>query len=94
MLLFKHVLLVQPTYLQKSNETDIYEKMLARSRYARPVDVGRSGSYPASNIKPSNLNFTRARVPKSAITRVRVPVHQSYIAYAPVTPASAAAGSS
>lgn len=68
--------------------------MLANSQYARPTPLGRSTPYGASNSNRSMLNFTRARVPKSAITRVRVPIHHSYVSYVPVTPGAATGAAS
>ena len=64
--------------------------MLAKSKYARAASVEGARPYYSNNLRPSMLGFTRARVPKSAINRVRVPVHQSYVTYAPVVPGTAA----
>lgn len=64
--------------------------MLAKSKYARPVSVEGAKPYYSNNLRPSSLGFTRARVPVNAISRVRVPIHQSYVAYAPVVPGAPA----
>lgn len=64
--------------------------MLAKSKYVRAASIEGAKPYYSNNLRPSMLGFTRARVPKSAINPVRVPVHHSYVTYAPVVSATPA----